>query len=96
MPDDLLRKKILEFKTASGAGVDGFVRDQITETRIDTICRNVLGSEQGQEMMDYLKSITTNVVLHPTASDQELRMLEGARRIVGILDRRTKSITKGN
>lgn len=73
---------------------DGIMRDPAAEERINAACRAALGSGSGKLVMDYLRSITLNTVLPPSATDGELRMQEGMRRLFGILERRVNSTTK--
>lgn len=89
-----IEKKIVEARERAADSVDGFSRDKKLEGRIDTTCRNLLNGPEGDFLMDYLKSITTQVVLPHSASDAELRMMEGQRRLVGILDVRRRSKPK--
>lgn len=87
-----LSKKITEMQ-ARGArhGPDGFARSPEAEERLNALCRTLFTSPAGQEVMEYLRSITVNAVMPPNASDAELRDREGMRRLVGILDQRMKS-----
>jgi len=83
-------KKVEELRERSKDSVDGFVRKKALEDEIDQRISRILAGPDGDFLLDYLKSITTQVVLPASASDAELRMLEGGRRIVGILDTRRR------
>lgn len=89
-----IEKKITQAREAAADSIDGFRRDKSLEERINLTCRSLLNGPEGDFLMDYLKSITTQVVLPHTASDAELRMLEGARRVVAILDTRRRTTPK--
>lgn len=87
-------RKIQEIREAAAQSIDGFKRSRDAEERINSACRALFASENGKVVMEYLRSITTNVVMPATASDAELRDREGMRRLVGILDARAKSNPK--
>lgn len=74
--------------------VDGFARSKEAEAKIDIAVREAMNTPNGKAVMDYLKSITINQVMPPSASSNELWMMEGMRRIVGILDMRRNSQPK--
>lgn len=57
---------------------------------------SVLGGEAGTEVMNYIKSITTNRVLGPAASDGEIRYMEGGRFISAVLSTRIELGHKEN
>ncbi len=76
---------------AMTVGVDGFPRSASADENINQICRNALSGATGEALMEYLKSITSSVVMPASATDAELRDREGMRRLVGILDQRRKS-----
>lgn len=89
--EEALRKMIREAQNRQANSIDGFERSAEAEERINETCRAALTGPQGEALMTYIRSITTNLVLPPTASDAELRSLEGMRRLAGILDRRRNS-----
>lgn len=89
-----LRRRIELAQGQAAATVDGFARDAGAEEQANAVCRAALTGPSGEALMDYLRSITTNIVAHPTATDAELRALEGQRRLVGILDTRRRSKPK--
>lgn len=89
-----IERKVREVRELARNSVDGFSRSPAEEERINTICRNALRGPDGDALMDYLRSITTNVVMAPTTTDAELRDREGMRRLVGILDARRRSTPK--
>jgi hypothetical protein len=89
-----LKARITEMRARAAASIDGFDRPEEAEEQINQICRAALTGPSGEALMDYIRSITTNVVLHHTASDAELRAMEGMRRLTGILDRRRNAKPK--
>ncbi|WP_138469872.1 hypothetical protein [Poseidonocella sp. HB161398] len=74
--------------------IDGIPRTAQGDEQINDICRAALNTPAGERLMDYLRSITASVVMPPSASDAELRDLEGMRRLHGILDYRRKTTPK--
>lgn len=90
-----LRKKILEKSEQHAGSIDGFARPEDMEERINDVMRICFADDAGEQALDYLRSITMNVVLPATASDAELRMQEGMRRLFGIIYRRAVSQPKG-
>lgn len=92
----MLERKIEEARLHGGNAPDGFRRSRQEEERINQLCRAVLTTSQGEALMNYLRSITTNAVMPVGATDAELRDREGMRRLVGILDRRRLSKPNGH
>lgn len=86
--EKLLAKKIREMSERRSNSPDGFVRSAEAEEKINVICRNALNSPSGQLLMDYIKSISVNVIEDPSATDAQLRDREGMRRMCAILDAR--------
>ena len=70
-------------------GADGIARPEADEAQINGDCLRCFSSPEGRRVLAYLKRITVLHVLGPTASDAELRDMEGRRFIVGLMDRRT-------
>lgn len=95
MTDHAVKRKIQEISELAANSIDGYTRPPQAEEQINAICRDVLNGTAGEALMDYLRSITTNAVMHPSCSDAELRMQEGMRRLVGIMDARRKTTQKG-
>jgi hypothetical protein len=60
------------------------LNDQLNELVLGTFS----GEGPGERCLAYLESITTRRVLQPTASDQELRHLEGGRWLVYVIRQR--------
>jgi hypothetical protein len=88
---DIVDRKLKELRERQAQSPDGVIRTADLEEKINGACRTALNSPAGQTVMDYLRSITLNTVLPPSASDAELRMQEGMRRLFGILDARRNS-----
>jgi hypothetical protein len=91
---EFIEKRIRDLKPADAGTIDGFKRPAEMEERINIVCRGVLGSDEGEKLMNYLQSITVMTVMPPSATDAELRMQEGMRRLFGILDARRRSTPK--
>lgn len=69
-------------------GPDGYQRTPASEAKLNILCASVLGTAAGQELMNYIKSITINRVSGPEVSDAHLRHLEGMRHLAAILQLR--------
>ena len=95
MTEHAVKRKIQEISELAANSIDGWSRPPKAEEQINAVCRDVLNGSAGEALMDYLRSISTNAVMHPSCSDAELRMQEGMRRLVGILDARRKTKKKG-
>lgn len=91
----LVERKLKEVRELAANSIDGFVRTPAEEERLNIVCRNALTGPEGEALMNYLRSISTNTVLHPSSSDAELRDREGMRRLVAIMDQRRNSKPKG-
>ncbi len=69
-------------------GVDGYPRPKNQDEQISKVIESVFRTPNGMEMMQYLKSITTDAVSGPNISDAELRHLEGQRYLVALIVKR--------
>jgi hypothetical protein len=58
------------------------------EEELDQACARVLESPDGQLVMGWLKSFTTNIALGPDAPDAKLRHTEGGRFVVAAWETR--------
>ena len=73
----------------SYVGIDGIQRPQDVDERISLDVAAMLATPTGQSVMQYLKSITTDIANGPNISNDELRHLEGQRFVIGLLSSRT-------
>lgn len=91
-----MSKDIEQFieKRRQEASIDGHSRPAELEEKINAACRSALSGKDGEVVMAYLKSITLNTVGTPSMGTEGLWMLEGMRRIVGILDARMRTQPK--
>ena len=69
-------------------GIDGIQRSQDVDDRISLDVAAMLATPTGQSVMQYLKSITTDIANGPNISNDELRHLEGQRFVIGLLSSR--------
>lgn len=69
-------------------GIDGIQRPQNIDDRISLDVAAMLATPTGQSVMQYLKSITTDIANGPNISNDELRHLEGQRFVIGLLSSR--------
>ena len=69
-------------------GIDGIQRPQDVDDRISLDVAAMLATPTGQSVMQYLKSITTDIANGPNISNDELRHLEGQRFVIGLLSSR--------
>jgi hypothetical protein len=75
--------------------VDGLPRSTEAEEAVNAIFRRLFSEPQGPEVLAYLQQITIQRVLDPSATDAELRHLEGMRALVAIITARATSRPKG-
>lgn len=85
-------RKIEQARAKAKVSVDGFLRSDEENRRLNALCRDVLTGSSGDALMEYIRSITASVVMPTSATDAELRDREGMRRLHGILDCRRKAI----
>ena len=69
-------------------GVDGFPRDKNADELISKNVKSLFLTENGQEVLRYLRSITIEAVAGGGISDAELRHLEGQRYLMALIERR--------
>jgi len=69
-------------------GVDGVQRPKATDVNISQNVAEVFSTPTGQAVLQYLKSITIQMVHGPDVSTEALRHLEGQRFIVALIDQR--------
>lgn len=69
-------------------GIDGIQRPQDKDREISQNVAVVFGSEVGQAVLKYLRSITIEMVHGPNVTTEELRHVEGQRYIVGLIENR--------
>lgn len=91
MSETIIDRKIREIRDRAAQSVDGTIRAPDIEEKINGAFRAAFAGKSGQLALDYLRSITMNTVLPATASDAELRMQEGMRRLFGIIHARATS-----
>ena len=72
----------------SYVSIDGIQRPQDVDERISLDVAAMLATPTGQSVMQYLRSISTDIANGPNISNDELRHLEGQRYIVGLIVRR--------
>jgi len=91
----ITREQMKEMQERAGQPTyDGVIRSPDAEEKINQTVRAVLSGPNGRALMDYLRSITVNFVVPPSATDAELRHHEGKRHLFQILDARLKSQPK--
>ena len=69
-------------------GIDGIQRSQKLDEQISLDIAALLATPSGQSVMQYLRSITTDIANGPNISNDELRHLEGQRFVVELLSSR--------
>jgi len=69
-------------------GIDGVQRSQEVDEQISLNVAAMLATPTGKAVMEYLKSISTDIANGPNISNDELRHLEGQRFIIGLLSSR--------
>tara|TARA_R100000951_G_scaffold59878_1_gene50345 strand:- start:13742 stop:14020 length:279 start_codon:yes stop_codon:yes gene_type:complete len=69
-------------------GVDGIQRPQEKDQQISENVASLFGSATGQAVLQYLRSITIEMVNGPNVTTEELRHIEGQRYLVGLIEAR--------
>tara|TARA_B100001093_G_C26106004_1_gene708885 strand:+ start:90 stop:368 length:279 start_codon:yes stop_codon:yes gene_type:complete len=69
-------------------GVDGIHRPQQKDQQISENIASLFGSATGQAVLQYLRSITIEMVNGPNVTTEELRHIEGQRYLVGLIEAR--------
>lgn len=69
-------------------GVDGIQRQQAADEQISQNMAEVFGSPTGQAVLQYLRSVTIEMVNGPAVTPNELMHMEGQRFLVGLIERR--------
>ena len=82
--------KLKKEKPKIAASVDGYVRTPEDELVLNKHFANVFKGDEAKEVLDYLKSITTEAVAGPNIDGNRLFHLEGMRFLVGIINTRIK------
>jgi len=77
-------------KTAQYVGPDGRKRTKKVEHNLNESFAITFKSPAGQDVLNYLKSITTNRVLEPGLPENTYSYQEGARWLMGIISTRVK------
>lgn len=67
---------------------DGFGRSQESEQRLNSAVRATFETDAGREVLAWLHQITTLRCLPDTASEAQLRALNGQRNLVAIIAER--------
>lgn len=80
--------------TKSYVGIDGVQRSQDADEKISLNVASLFSTPTGVSVLQYLKSITTDIANGPNVSNDELRHLEGQRFIVGLLSTRANHGSK--
>ena len=75
-------------KPTQYVGPDGLKRPPKFEAHLNEAFAIVFNSAAGKEVLDYLKSVTTNRVIPPGMEPQAYVYQEGARWLMGIISTR--------
>jgi|TARA_R110001592_G_scaffold225623_1_gene481594 hypothetical protein len=75
-------------KQQANIGIDGVQRPKANDVNISQNVAEVFSTPTGQAVLQYLKSITIQMVHGPDVSTEALRHLEGQRFIVALIDQR--------
>jgi hypothetical protein len=71
-------------------GPDGIAREPREEQDLNDLMLGVFGSRGGKQALQYLRSITIEMVGGPEITDAQLRHREGMRYLVGIIEARMR------
>ena len=83
-------KKTKRSKPNQYVGPDGLKRPPKFEHNLNESFAIVFKSAAGQDVLNYLKSVTTNRVLEPGLPENTYSYQEGARWLMGIISTRIK------
>lgn len=83
-------KKPRATKGKQYVGPDGLKRPPKFERNLNESFAIVFASAAGQDVLNYLKSVTTNRVLEPGLPENTYSYQEGARWLMGIISTRIK------
>lgn len=75
-------------KQQANIGIDGVQRSKANDVNISQNVAEVFSTPTGQAVLQYLKSITIQMVHGPDVTTEALRHLEGQRFIVALIDQR--------
>lgn len=73
-------------------GEDGYPRTPEDEAHLNQLVFHTFATPAGQRCLEYLRSITVEVVMSPNDPDTVLRHMEGARGLVHIIQRRIRAM----
>ena len=85
--DELKKEKELPVKS-----VDGYTRSVKEETELNKHFATLFKGNEGKKVLEYLKSITSEVIAGPNITSNHLFHIEGMRFLIGIIKTR---INKG-
>lgn len=74
--------------------MDGLKRSVEGEEEINGAFRALAGTAFGADVLAYLREITLDTVLLPSASEAELRHMEGMRALYAIIESRARSLPR--
>jgi|TARA_R110000822_G_scaffold95981_1_gene218917 hypothetical protein len=78
----------LKGKTPVNIGVDGIQRSKANDVKISLDVAELFSTPTGQSVLNYLKSITIQMVHGPEVTTEALRHHEGQRYISALIDQR--------
>jgi len=87
-PTSALIQRAVDIEKAKATTVDGHPRSAAEEQRINEACNRLFQDGDGKIVWDWLRQITVNKVLGWNSTDAELRMQEGMRALVALIDAR--------
>jgi len=89
-------KRLLAGHGGTHVGADGIPRKPSVEAEIVRVFETIAALPEGGAMLNYLRSITADAVLMATASDAELRHMEGMRALYAIIKERMSPRNEGS
>ena len=85
---NLMQRTVASLHPGKMMGPDGIIRSRKAEHQLNQMVLGACSTPAGRELLEYLKSISTNLVLGPASSDAELRDMEGRRFLVALIEGR--------
>tara|TARA_B110000305_G_scaffold98791_1_gene111404 strand:- start:58 stop:339 length:282 start_codon:yes stop_codon:yes gene_type:complete len=81
--DELKKEKEIPVKS-----VDGYTRSVKEETELNKHFATLFKGNEGKKVLEYLKSITSEVIAGPNITSNHLFHIEGMRFLMGIIKTR--------
>ncbi len=86
-----MKRTYAEGRRSQTSPIDDVSRAVFLESNLNLLAARIFATGGGKDFLDYLKTITVSRICTPGVSNRELRHLEGARWLFGVIQARTKA-----